>query len=681
MRAIRGTLLVLGLLAPGLALAGADGAAADETSGRWQCLEERERAAAALYPALQREATKFSRKRKAVLEQLRSPDAIDAHQQRLRDFFIERIGGFPRRTPLNARIVRTIDGGEYRIEMLIFESQPHHHVTANVYVPRGTGPFPAVVVASGHSRSAKAAPYNQRFGIMLARHGMIALCYDPIGQGERSQILDASGRPRFRGTTTEHFLLGVGSILVGRNVAGYRIWDAMRAIDYLCSRKDVDPRRIGMTGCSGGGTLTAYTMALDERVQCAAPACYITTFERLIATIGPQDAEQNVFGQVAFGMDQPDYLIMRAPRPTLVAATTEDFFDISGTWDAVRQANRIYTRLGHPEAVSIVEADGKHGVKPVTLAAITHWMCRWLRQEDRPVDIDEPAVREAADLQCTPDGQVLLLPGEKSVFDLNSEYATQLAARRPSTPPDPPQFAERLCRRLRIDNPTTAAAAVVHRRGHFDWAGVRVDRLVLETAQGRKLPALLFTPPNVRDKPCVLLHPRGKTGDLAQGRRVRALLEEGRCVLTVDLAGQGETAGPQPDALLGDWKTFFLCYLLDRTLAGIRVQDALAAADFASRHCSDTGRPQPIHLHGVGGAGIVALHAAALQPDRFASVTLHDTPRAWTNLVGQPVPAGQLESLVPGALQDYDLPDLVERIGPQKVDFKTSSDHKTPEQP
>ena len=88
----------------------------------------------------------------------------------------------------------------------------------------------------------------------MAKHGMAALCFDPIGQGERSQILDADGKPQFEGTTTEHFLVGVGSILVGRNTARYRVWDAMRAIDYLSSRTEVDPQRIGFTGCSGGGT-------------------------------------------------------------------------------------------------------------------------------------------------------------------------------------------------------------------------------------------------------------------------------------------------------------------------------------------------------------------------------------------------------------------------------------------
>ena len=220
---------------------------------------------------------------------------------------------------------------------------------------------------------------------MLARHGMAALCYDPIGQGERSQILTADGKPQFTSTTQEHTLIGVGSILVGGNTARYRVWDGMRAIDYLASRPDIDAKRIGFTGCSGGGTLTSYVMALDDRVACAAPSCYLTTFRRLIETIGPQDAEQNIFGQIALGLDQPDYVLLRAPRPTLISSTTGDFFDIQGTWDNYRQAKRIFGRLGYPERVDLVEAEGGHGVQPANLIGITRWMRRWLLGKDDAV--------------------------------------------------------------------------------------------------------------------------------------------------------------------------------------------------------------------------------------------------------------------------------------------------------
>ncbi len=184
----------------------------------------------------------------------------------------------------------------------------------------------------GHDDNGKAAEAYQRGCILLAKNGIAALCYDPIGQAERRQLIDADGKPSGPGNTTEHTMLGIGALLLGRSTAGYRVWDGIRSLDYLAERPEVDAKRLGCTGCSGGGTLTSYLMALDDRVAVAAPSCYITSLERLFATIGPQDAEQNITGQVAFGLDHADYLGLRAteadPGPRLDAATSSTAGDL-----------------------------------------------------------------------------------------------------------------------------------------------------------------------------------------------------------------------------------------------------------------------------------------------------------------------------------------------------------------
>lgn len=631
-----------------------------------RCLSVDEQHAANLYEHLQHEAYAALDRRAAEFEQLRSPDEIQSCQGRLREFFVERLGGFPERTPLNDEVVGSIDAEGYSIQKVIFESQPHHHVTANLYLPDGDGPFPGIIVSSGHSRTAKTAEYNQRFGIMFARHGMAALCFDPIGQGERSQILDASGQPRFSGTTTEHFLIGVGSILVGRNTASYRIWDAIRAIDYLASRPEIDPQRIGFTGCSGGGTLTSYVMALDDRVACAAPACYLTTFRRLIETIGPQDAEQNIFGQVSYGMEQTDYVLMRAPRPTLISATTGDFFDISGTWDTYRQAARIYARLGRPEQIDLVEVEGGHGVQSQNLAAITQWMRRWLLDKDEPVDVMDLAVRPESDLLCTETGQVLRLPAERSVYELNAEYEAALAAERTrlweQTPR--PELLDKVRVQIGVRPLDQLTPPTWRDAGRINRDGYHIDKLVLKS-DGRLLPALTFHPATPRDDAYLYLHDSGKTGDSAPEGEIEQLVEQGYVVVSVDLRGQGETGSNEPDDLLGDWKTYYLAYLLGRPLLGMQVEDALTAGHFVAYY--QTSEPRNVHLVGAGQAGIVALHAAALRPDLFTSVTLRDTPADWSSLVSNPVPAGRLTTTVHGALQLYDLPDLVHTLRPGQL--------------
>ncbi|MCA9031559.1 MAG: hypothetical protein KDA66_12175, partial [Planctomycetaceae bacterium] len=143
------------------------------------------------YSVLQQRAYEALDRRSEVLKALQSPEDIRAYQQRQREFFLKQIGDFPaEKSPLNAVTTRVIEEDGYRIENVIFDSRPHHRITANLYLPKGKGPFAGVVVASGHSRTAKTADYNQRFALMMVRNGMAALCFDPIGQGERSQILN-----------------------------------------------------------------------------------------------------------------------------------------------------------------------------------------------------------------------------------------------------------------------------------------------------------------------------------------------------------------------------------------------------------------------------------------------------------------------------------------------------------
>ncbi len=618
---------------------------------------------ASLYETLQAQAYLALDRRQEQFEAIDSAAAVATYQERLRREFVTRLGGFPDRHPLNSKVMKTVNAEGYRIENVIFESQPQHHVTANLYLPTGDGPFPAVVVSSGHSRTAKTADYNQRFGIMMARHGMVALCFDPIGQGERSQILNDQGANLVDGTTTEHFLMGIGSILVGRNTATYRVYDAMRSIDYLATRPEVDSSRIGMTGCSGGGTLTSYTMALDDRVLCAAPACYLTTFRRLIETIGPQDSEQNIFGQLVWGMDQADYVLMRAPKPTLISSTTQDFFDIRGSWENFRQAKRVYGRLGFPERVDLVEIDGTHGVQPQNLATIAHWMQRWLLDIDKPVDAIELPVRDGADLMCTERGQVLLLPDELSVFDLNAKYAKTLVGTRTEKRKSATADELRKLVSQRIGLPElgveqTAKAVSQQQRGEY-----QIEALLLDFGADIPLPINLYLPrAEASESVYLCLNDGGK--NKAAELAIR-LVGQGHSVVTVDLRGQGETGTGEFKAGLGDWKTFSLAYLLEQSIIGIRSADTLALSRYASEQMPN----RTIHLIAEGQSGMVALHAAALQPSRFASVTLRNSPRDWSSNVGVSDPEVQLDHTVHGALTLYDLPDLVELAGRDKVEF------------
>ena len=636
------------------------------------CLKTEENSpapATSRYTQIKQAAHKRLAERLVKIDGLKTPEQIAEYQKTQREFFIAQLGGFPERSPLNGQVVGTLPAKGYRIEKVIFDSRPHHHVTANLYVPDGAGKFPGVIVSSGHSRTAKTADYNQRFGIMLALHGMVALCYDPIGQGERSQVLTDDGHVQHDSTVTEHFMVGAGSILVGRNTAAYRVWDAMRALDYLESRPEVDAARLGMTGCSGGGTLTSYTMALDDRVRCAAPACYLTTFDRLIDTSGPQDAEQNIFGQIEHGLDQPDYVILRAPKPTLISSTTSDFFDISGSWDNLRQSKRIYARLGAAERIDMVEADGVHGVQPANLAAIAQWMQRWLVGKDSPVPIkpfNTFDIKKEPELLCTERGQVLLLPGEKSVFELNAMEAEHLAAERKS------KFADRNREALLSDVRRATGIRPIdqlpksssNRAGKVVRDDYHIDKLVIRAAAAADgqhdehvLPALTFHPADPKDAAYLYVHDGGKAADGGVGGPIEKLVEQGYVVVSVDLSGQGETVEGKPDAKLGDWKTFYMAYLMGQSVVGRHAEDILIAAQWTADYQSK--QPREVHLIANGRTCVAAMHAAALREKGFASVTLNEGPKSWTEIAGSPAHANWLTTTVHGGLKLYDLPDLV----------------------
>jgi dienelactone hydrolase len=598
-------------------------------------------------------------------ERLKTPDEIRDYQRSLRETFLRQLGGFPEREPLHAEVTGRIDCDGYRIEKVVFESEPRHHVTANLYLPDGPGPFPGVLVASGHGIPGKADDYNQRYAISLARHGMAALAYDPLGQGERAQELSPEGVPLHPEPVIAHFRAGTGSILVGRNVATRMIWDSMRAIDYLETRPEIDASRIGMTGCSGGGNITSYVMALDERVICAAPSCYLTTLRRLLETIGPQDAEQNIFGQLTIGLDQTDYVLLHAPRPTLTSATTGDFFDIRGSWENFRQSKRIYARLGASERVDLVEAEGVHGVQPENLAAITQWMRRWLVGKDEPVPLkpfSEFRILPRSELDCTPRGQVMLLPGERSIYDINGEIAAKLAAERAANRRGSVEDLRADVRRLAgIALPDSQSEVRAETVGTVARQGYSIEKMVLRGPSPVGLPALSFARPGEAGRTYLYLHDAGKAVDAGVGGPIEKLVAAGHAVIAVDLRSQGETArGSKPDRLLnpiGDYKTFFLAYLFEQSLVGTHAEDILTAGRFAAR--GPEGRQREVHLVASGRVGVAALHAAALEPDLFKSLSLRGTPASWTTVAGSAEQATALTATVHGALSAYDLDDLV----------------------
>ncbi len=593
----------------------------------------------------------FDARRKEVAA-LKTPEDVVRRATALRAKFIEALGGFPEKTPLNARVVGTLQRDGYRIERVLYESRPDHHVTASLYLPEGKGPFPGVLMPMGHSENGKAADYAQRGCILLARNGLAALCYDPIGQGERKQFLDEGGRAPMK-STTEHTQVGTGALLVGWSAATFRIWDGIRSLDYLASRPEIDPKRLGCTGVSGGGTLTSYLMALDDRILCAAPSCYVTSLERLFATIGPQDAEQNIPGQVAFGLEHADYVTMRAPKPTLILTGTRDFFDIQGSWTTFREAKRAYGILGRPEAVDLAEFDITHGYPKSHREGAVRWMRRWLLGIDDAIVEGSWGIEKDADLQCTETGQVLSSLKGKSAFDLIADRAKELEATRPKL--SMKEFREKI-RGMgivtdRIDPNSDLRETPIQRNGY------EILRVSNRSEGGMKHPGLLIRPSGQAAAAKIVYVPgEGKTAACAKGGPVERLAQAGHPVLVLDLRGLGETAG-------SDFKESFLSFHLNRPLLAQRLQDLLQIVQNAKQ----------VRVVGTGTAAPAVLHAAALE-DMIVDVTLEGMVVSWASVARTPMSKGQLSNVVPGALKGYDLPDVAAAIAPRPLTIRNPVD-------
>ncbi len=235
-----------------------------------------------LYHHLTGEAFVLLKKRADYVASLNSLAEWQQYQQKMKATLLDIIGPFPEKTPLNAKIVRTIEKGWYRVEHIVFESQPGFYVTSSLFIPSGIKKgtrAPAVIYCSGHSEDGYRSAVYQHVMLNLVKKGFVVFAFDPVGQGERLEYLDPkTGKSSVGGPTREHSYPGAQAFITGSSQARYMIWDGIRAVDYLITRKEVDPSRIGITGRSGGGTQSSYIAAMDERILAAAPENYLTNY-------------------------------------------------------------------------------------------------------------------------------------------------------------------------------------------------------------------------------------------------------------------------------------------------------------------------------------------------------------------------------------------------------------------
>lgn len=631
-----------------------------------------------LYPHLWRLVAEAAERRRVAWQALTTPAAVRTRQAAVREAVTRLIGPFPERCELAAQVTGSVDHSDYRIELVHYRSRPGLIVTGSLYLPtaRGDGPHPAVLAPCGHAANGRMYAEYQRVAAGLARQGYVVLTYDPLSQGERVQYLDGQGQGRLRGCCDEHCMVGNQLELVGANFANYRIWDGVRSLDYLLGRPEVDPARVGVTGCSGGGTLTTYLLMVDDRFAAGAPVCYVTTFLHRIATRQSADSEQQFRDWLAEGFEAADLLLPAAPKPVLLLAAEQDFFPIEGTRRVLDELRFVYRAFDRETNVDLFSIDAGHAYSREHREAMIRWFGRHLKGVDEAYQEPDLPVDDDPTLFATRTGQVLTADlGARPMFAvMREEFPPRLACR--AAPEPAAAVREALPRLLRVD---PALARTPWPRPVMPPseptpvpvpAGASVDELRFLSDFDVELTGWLLTPSAPNGEGVVLLPDSpGSAAALAGDDTARAHLAAGRTVLAVDPRGVGGGLGDLPAGFVErqrydfyglEVEKVYTSWMVGRPLLGQRVFDLLCAVEQLRRRGL---RPS---LDGVGQGGLLALLAAALD-DTVVAVTARSFLASWAVLFGTDVYAWLPDVVLPGALTELDLPDVVATLAPRPV--------------
>lgn len=624
---------------------------------------------------------------------MRSKKAALEYQEHVCKALRKTFGRKPAKTPLNARTVGTVERDAYDIEKIIFESRPNLPVTGNLYLPHDLdGPAPAVLGVCGHSANGKAAEAYQSFSQGLARKGYVVFIFDPFSQGERLQYHDGRGGSIVGACTAEHNWMGRQLTLLGDWFGAWRAWDGVRALEYLRGRPEVDAAQIGLTGNSGGGTMTTMILAGtgawfgETPFAMAAPSCYITTWRCNLENELPADAEQQPPYALAAGMEMGDLLIPHAPKPLILLGQEHDYFDARGIEDTYERLKHFWGLFGAEDDLQLFIGPRPHGYHQENREAMYAFFggCTGLDTSGEP----ELTIEADETLWCTETGQVDEM-NPATVFDFTSARSQELAEKRgkvrgealtkavtkllalPKRPEEPPHY--RVLRPLSgREYPAGKTAAVYVLETNTQWEAQAVVYKLEDSARASRPipgegPATLWVPHQSSDE------------DLREDALCRKLGKQDTPMFTCDYRGIGESI-PNTcthrsfEAIYGS-DYFYASYgeMFGEPALGWRVWDILRTLDFMGAYGYDE-----VHL-AARGWGAIPAALAALLDRRVKQVTLRHAPISWSEMAETQMQVWPLAVMLPGALESFDLPDVyralskrgLKLVQPMSAEFKS----------
>lgn len=595
----------------------------------------------------------------------------EAYARNVREKIQLCFGPWPEKTPLKPRITGIVDRDAYKIEKVIFESRPSFLVTANLYIPKGRKfPLPGVVGTCGHSSNGKANEAYQSFAQGLARQGYIVLIYDPIGQGERLQYPDEDLKSTIGVGVREHLYAGNQQFLVGEFFGSWRAWDGIRALDYLLTRKEVDTKQIGVTGNSGGGTMTTWLCGVENRWTMAAPSCFVITFRRNLENELPADTEQCPPRALAFGLDHADFLAAMVPKPVIILAKEKDYFDARGAEEAFQRLKHLYGLLGAEGNIGLFIGPAYHGYSQENREAMYRWFNRVTGISDSTIE-PELIIEKDETLWCAPRGQVSQM-NSRPIYSFTKAKSQTLAKERPSNLAAS-ELKKRIVKMLRLQalSGLQAIEPMPEYRILRNWRSRRYPKrywaaYVVQTEPGIHAivyrlsdDRLMSRPPKGHKRAILYIAHQSSDAELREESMLSELLkaEPALPFYTCDVRGIGES---QPntcnqnsflDAYGSDYFYAIHSVMLDRPYLGQKTHDVMRVLDWLRGHGHEE-----VHLVGKGWGALPVTFAAVLS-DRVKQVTLKNALTSYRDIAESETYAWPLSSLLPNVLKTFDLPD------------------------
>lgn len=402
--------------------------------------------------------------------------------------------------------------------------------------------------------------------------------------------------------------------------------------------------------------------AFDDRIYASAPECYITNFTRLLESIGPQDAEQIPYNGIKKGVDHPDFLHLRAPKPTLIITATNDFFSIQGARETFAEAQKSYTILGKPENISTVEDMGEHGPTLKNREAICQFFQKYLLLPGDKKFVKGDFFTEK-DLWVTETGQVATSLNGKTVFDLNKEFINKMHDKKLEST----NLLQTIRQVSGIEFKDSIKSVVY--TGKIEQDSITIEKYFIQShSKDYVLPFYLAKKSNKEKLAAVLYLSQGGKEDILNSEEVLQLLQLGYAVISPDLPGIGELSDPDYKgvSIKGVLYNYMLCAnFVGKSIAGYQAE----ALDLLRQHLQKRN-------------DILSDNISAVVKDEMCSAFLHFT--AFRNFFKRVVlirpylsyldiattryyqPRIML-SAIPGVLNHYDLPELEALLFPKPL--------------